>query len=300
MKKTDSKLLIAAVLLAVAILAFAILKSGDKEEEPAPEPALRIEDVEGIADDSGSMWELMCRLFPDYVIYKDSKGHFTYSPINKELAQNTYDWSSLAGTIRGIDVSYYQGKISWDKLKTANVNYAIIRVGYRGYTQGTFAEDKMFETNIVGALQNDIPVGVYMVTKALNKEEGAEEADFILEKIKPYNITWPVVIDIEPTSNANDRTANLTASERTDAVLAFCDRIREAGYTPMIYGSVGTFMNYLEFERLEGIEKWFAQYFNAPFLRYEFGIWQASDQGKLPGINGNVDINYSIKDYGAQ
>jgi len=258
-----------------------------------------ISDVEALADNSGSMWELMCKLFPDYLIFKDEKGNFTKHKVNKNLKLDTYDWSSLAGTWKGIDVSKYQGTIAWDKVKEFGIQYAIIRVGYRGYTQGTFQEDPKFAENITGALENDIPVGVYFVTKAVNAEEGKEEAQYVLEKIKPYKVTWPVVIDIEPSNNIEDRTAVLSAAERTDAVLAFCEEIKNAGYVPMIYGGIGTFMKYLEFERLEGIEKWFAMYFNQPYLRYEFGIWQATESGNVLGINGNVDIDYSIKDYGA-
>lgn len=258
-----------------------------------------INDIEAEANKSASMWELMCRLFPDHVIFKDEKGNFTQKKVNKELKLNTYDWSALAGTRKGIDVSKYQGTIEWDKVKKSGIEYAIIRVGYRGYTQGTFQEDPKFVENITGALENDIPVGVYIVTKALNAQEGIEEAQYILDKIKPYKVTWPVVIDIEPSNNPEDRTAALSASERTEAVLAFCEEIKKAGYVPMIYGGIGTFMKYLEFEKLEGVEKWFAMYFNEPYLRYEFGIWQATDSGSVPGIKGNVDIDYSIKDYGA-
>lgn len=295
------------------LLCFAILagmtgcvgpgESPQKKEEEPPKPEdlkeITVTDVEAEANNSGSMWELMCRIFPDYVIFKDDKGNFTKQKVNKELKLNEYDWSSLAGTYKGIDVSKYQGEINWEKVKDAGIKYAIIRVGYRGYTQGTFQEDPKFVENITGALENDIAVGAYIVTKALNAEEGREEAQYILEKIKPYKVTWPVVIDIEPSNNPDDRTATLSASARTDAVVAFCDEIKKAGYVPMIYGGVGTFMKYLEFERLEGIEKWFCMYFNQPYLRYEFGIWQATDTGKVLGINGNVDIDYSIKDYGA-
>ena len=295
MKRFIALLLCIAVLLGTAGCV-GIGESPVKKEE---DKGLDISDVAAEADKSMSMWELMCRMFPDYVIFKDAKGNFTQEKVNKDLKLNTYDWSSLAGTMKGIDVSKYQGVIAWDKVKEAGIEYAIIRVGYRGYTEGTFKDDPNYVENITGALENDIPVGVYMVTKALNAEEGREEAQYILDKIKPYKITWPVVIDIEPSNNPDDRTATLSAKERTDAVVAFCEEVKKAGYVPMIYGGVGTFMKYLEFERLEDIEKWFCMYFNEPYLRYEFGIWQATDSGSVLGINGNVDIDYSIKDYGA-
>lgn len=287
-----------ALLLAM-LMCFSLVscnkKAGEKEGYLV-EDQLKI--IEEVANKAGSMWELICRLFPDYVIFKDFKGNFTYEKIDTSLKQNTYDWSSLAGTWKGMDISSYQGKIDWDKVKASGIEYAIIRAGYRGYTEGVLKEDSKFEDNIKGALENDIAVGVYFVTKALTEEEGREEARYLIDMIKPYKITWPVVIDIEPTAKADDRTRDLSAEQRTNNVIAFCDEVRDAGYTPMIYGGVGTFMKYLEFDRLEDIEKWFAQYFREPFLRYEFGIWQATDEGFVEGIKGNVDIDYSIKNYG--
>lgn len=305
MKKGNVWLMIlSAIALVVLTICGCMLAWQKTDEVPADDGeevfSLKLSEIQDDANNSSSMWELMCRMFPDHIIFKDSKGRFTSEKVNSELALNTYDWSSLAGTRKGMDVSYYQGAIDWSKVKQSGIEYAIIRLGYRGYTQGTFSEDKKFEANITGALSNDIPVGVYLVTKAVTVDEGIEEANYVLEKIKPYNVTWPVVVDIEPASSINDRTNELTAQQRTDIILAFCDTIKEAGYTPMIYGGVGTFMNYLEFERLEGVEKWFAQYFNQPYLRYEFGIWQATDKGEVLGIKGDVDINYSLKDYGAK
>lgn len=313
MKKEQKKrniLIVLWALLVVFTIIFAIYVSAHPELKPhragtddvieeEESISIKLSEIQNDADKSSSMWELMCRMLSDHVVYKDEKGNFTSSKINHELALNTYDWSSLAGTRKGIDVSYYQGDIDWAKVKQSGIEYAIIRLGYRGYLNGNFAEDKKFEKNITGALSNDVPVGVYFVTKAITTDEGVEEAEYILDKIKPYNVSWPVVIDIEPTSNLRDRTAELTAAQRTDIVLAFCETIRNAGYTPMIYGGVGTFMNYLEFERLEGIEKWFAQYFNQPYLQYEFGIWQATDKGEVDGVWVSVDIDYSLKDYGA-
>jgi len=293
--KKNNKNLIVLLLICCMLLSFV---SCNKETPLTAEQVeeQKFEEIVKEANEAGSMWELLCRLFPNYVIYKSFTG-FAYHRVNTELALNTYDWSSLAGTYKGIDVSTYQGSIDWEQVAGSGIEYAFVRVGYRGYTEGKLQEDKRYKNNIEGALKNDVSVGAYFVTKALTEDEAIEEAEYFMELVKPYNITWPLVIDIEPTSNLDDRTGLLTAEQRTKNVVAFCNTIKEAGYTPMIYGGVGTFMNYLEFEKLEGIDKWFAQYFNQPWLRYEFKVWQASDEGSVPGIKGNVDINYSIVSY---
>jgi len=285
------------LVLVICLGAFACTKKQEVLTEEEQELS-KLEGIEEVANKSGSMWELICRLFPGYIIFKDILGNFTYEKIDTNLKLNTFDWSNLGNAIKGIDVSRYQGKIDWEKVKLDNIKYAFIRAGYRGYEEGVLQQDSTFETNMTGALKNDIAVGVYFVTKALTEEEAIEEAYYLIEMIKPYNVTWPVVIDIEPTSNSEDRTSVLDAAQRTTNVLAFCNAVKEAGYTPMIYAGVGTFMKYLEFERLEDVEKWFAQYFREPFLRYEHGIWQATDQGSVNGIKGNVDIDYAVKDYG--
>lgn len=296
MAKRRIKNLISILLVLCMMLSFV---SCGKEKEVALTEEQELEALEKEANKAGSMWELLCRLFPGYVIYKNLTG-FTYQKVNKDLALDTYDWSSLAGTYKGIDVSTYQGKIDWDKVAGSGVEYAFVRVGYRGYTEGVLKEDKRYKENLEGAIKNDISVGAYFVTKALTEEEAIEEANYFISLIKPYKITYPLVIDIEPTTDIDDRTGSLSAEQRTKNVIAFCDTVKAAGYTPMIYGGVGTFMYYLDFEELEGIDKWFAQYFNQPWLRYEFKIWQATDSGTVDGIKGNVDINYSIVDYANQ
>lgn len=283
-----------ALLLAL-VMAVGLVSCKEKPVEKTEEELLI--EAENNANLASGLWEYIASTFPNYVIFKDSLGRYTFEKVNKDLALDSFDWTNLGDAIKGIDVSAYQGNIDWGKVSKQNVKYAIVRAGYRGYSTGALTLDSKFDANMSGALKNDIAVGAYFVTKAISKEEAVEEAKYLISLVKPYNVTWPLVIDIEPTSNSDDRTSSLTAEERTSYVLEFCNTIKDAGYTPMIYGGVGTFMKYLEFDKLEGIDKWFAQYFNQPWLRYEFGIWQKTDTGSIDGIKGNVDIDYAIKDY---
>ena len=222
--------------------------------------------------------------------------------VNVRLKGKEFEYveDGVTTSIKGIDVSQYQGDIDWEKVADDGVKFVFIRAGYRGYGTGKLVQDSKFEDNIIGALKNGIAVGVYFVPQSISVEEAIEEADFVLDMIKPYNVTWPIVLDLENAGTATSpaRTADLTAEERTTYVLAFCDRIKEFGYLPMLYSNIGWYMDRLELSRLTLVDKWFAQYFNRPFFPYEFTVWQYTDSGSVDGIKGNVDFDISFKDYG--
>lgn len=134
------------------------------------------------------------------------------------------------------------------------------------------------------------------VYTALNKEEAIEEANYVLTLVKPYNITYPIAIDVEAIENDSFRQENLSASELTDVIIAFCDTIKAAGYTPLIYSNLLYFMDNVELERLEGYDKWFAGYQTAsPYYPYRYAMWQYTSTGSINGVSGNVDINIAMK-----
>lgn len=255
--------------------------------------------------------EMLRYFYPDEIVLADA-GEFYFFPILDELAHHTYDPAKFALdgnqvmnyyengesiAHKGIDVSKYQGKIDWEKVADDDVEYAFIRLGIRGYTKGEIVEDENFENNIKGARQNDIDVGVYFFTQATSVEEAEEEAQYVIDAIQPYKVAYPVVIDVEAVSNANARTKDLTKEERTEYCIAFCEKIRNAGYEPMIYGNLKTFMLMLDLQQLEEYDKWFAFYDEQVYYPYAFKIWQYTDEGKVDGIDVNVDMNISFGDW---
>ena len=197
-------------------------------------------------------------------------------------------------------MSRQQEKIDWKKVAGDDISYAFIRAGYRGSTEGKLVEDEYFKDNIEGALDNDIQVGVYFYTQAVTEQEAEEEAEFVIDLIKRYDVTYPVVFDIEEVNSSSARTAQMTKEDYTKAAIAFCEKIKEAGYTPMIYGNLKSFMIMLDLEQLEDYEKWFAFYDTPVYFPYEFSIWQYSSKGSVNGIKGDVDLNISMKDFSQQ
>lgn len=248
------------------------------------------------------------KLYPNQIVLS-SNSRYHFFDINENLKKHAYDEKSFMmdenkvlsyndGTNvakKGIDVSKYQGNIEWNKVAGDGIEYAIIRMGYRGYGEsGKLVTDDTFETNMQGALANGIDVGVYFLTQAINEEEAIEEADYVLEAIKGYDVTYPVVLDVEEISYDKARTDGLSQEQWTKNCIAFCERIKSAGYTPMIYGNLKTFFIMLDLTQLEEYDKWFAYYDTPIYYPYDFTIWQYTEEGTVDGIKENVDLNISF------
>ncbi|WMJ22974.1 GH25 family lysozyme [Paludicola sp. MB14-C6] len=193
----------------------------------------------------------------------------------------------------GIDVSKYQGTINWNAVKAAGVDYAFIRVGFRGYGSGSISIDPTFVTNIVNANKAGVKCGVYFYSTAASEAEGAEEASFVLNAISGYRVDLPIVIDVE---HRTDRVAGLTSAQRTDYTLAFLNTIKNAGKTGMLYTGHYFYQNYLESSRLKDYPLWIAYYTNSEknVADVPYTYWQYSSTGTVNGISGSVDLNIKI------
>ncbi len=205
--------------------------------------------------------------------------------------ENNY-LTCLAGkSVVGIDVSYHQGDIDWELVRESGVEFVMMRVGYRGYgASGKLVEDTNFKTNIRGALKAGLKVGVYFFSQALNLEEVEEEVDFLLERIEGYEIAMPVVYDWEYVSD-EARTANMDARTLTDCSKHFCDLILEAGYQPMVYFNRNQAAYLLHLEELTDYPFWLAAYTDRMGFPYQVDMWQYTDSGQVPGIDGPVDVD---------
>ena len=257
---------------------------------------------------------MLRKFFPDEIVLVDNTQYYFF-PISDTLAKHPYlpenfiitedelieyyDNGELISH-KGIDVSRYQEKIDWQEVAEDDVEYAFIRLGIRGYTEGEIKEDDTFEYNINGALDNGIEAGVYFFTQATSVEEAEEEAQYVLDAIEPYDVTYPVVLDVEAVNSENARTAELTKEERTEYCIAFCEMIKQAGYTPMIYGNLKTFMLLLDMEQLEAYDKWFAYYDTELYFPYNVRVWQYTDTGNIEGIDTDVDINICFGNFSGE
>ncbi len=199
----------------------------------------------------------------------------------------------------GIDISYHQQNINWEELKGSDCEFIMLRCGFRGYTEGGLVKDEKFDEYAQAAVDAGFPIGVYFFTQALTVEEAIEEADFVMSTIEPYPISYPVVIDTEYVSDSAARTnkTELTPEQRSEIVAAFCERVKENGYYPMVYASENWLRRSLKAELLQPYEVWAPQYLDTNDFMYDFTIWQYSDAGTVPGIKEKVDLNISMVDY---
>jgi len=197
----------------------------------------------------------------------------------------------------GIDVSQHQGEIDWQKVAAQGVEFAMIRVGYRGYTDGGIYEDTRWRENIEGAKAAGIKVGVYFFSQALNREEAWEEAYFVLERITNYDLDFPVVFDWEDIFNTPARTSGITTGSLCDAAEAFCETVKAAGFIPMVYFNTYISLRLYDLSRICAYDFWYAGYTEVPNYYYHFTMWQYSDKGSLDGIDEPVDMNLSFVDY---
>ena len=199
----------------------------------------------------------------------------------------------------GIDVSKWQGKIDWHKVKESGIDFAFIRIGYRG-ENGTIYKDDSADYNIQQAQKADVLVGVYFFSTAVSTAEAVEEAQWTMQAIEGYSISYPVVYDCEGFSRVTSRMHSLTKEERTNNALAFLKEVKSVGYDAMFYGALNELKNSADWD-IAKIEKkykvWVAQYPSvtypekiAPDYNRELHAWQYTNKGSVNGISGNVDM----------
>ena len=196
----------------------------------------------------------------------------------------------------GVDVSFYQQDIDWQAVAADGIDFAIIRLGYRGYTQGGLMMDERFEANIQGALEAGLDVGVYFFSQAVTPQEAEAEAAFVLNAIEGYEVKCPVAFDWEPiASGQNARTEGLTGEMLTQCAAAFCARVAQAGYEPAVYFNQDLGYLHYDLRELTDYTLWLAEYDGKPDFYYTFDMWQYSHTGTVAGIQGSVDLNLDLR-----
>ena len=194
----------------------------------------------------------------------------------------------------GIDVSYCQNRVDWQKVKAAGVQFVMVRVGYC-FNNGALHVDKMFKSHMEGAAAVGLGVGVYLYSYATSVPAAKRAAQEVLQAVKPYKLTYPIAFDIE-----YEKEYPMAAkAANTEISAAFLREIEKGGYYAMLYCSKDFLDNYLLPERLTAFDKWIAQYASKCTSKHAHGIWQYSGSSKVGGIPVAVDLNYAYKDYPA-
>ena len=193
----------------------------------------------------------------------------------------------------GIDVSTHQEVIDWEQVAAAGVDFAILRIGYRGSSRGDLYEDETFRTNLEGAREAGLLVGGYFFSQAIDPQEAWDEAVYVCELLDGEEMDFPIFYDWEEVGS-DSRTGDIRDIPMTQCALAFCKRSEEEGYTAGVYFNQTYGIHYLELEHLQDYTLWLAEYNEIPGYRYHFDMVQYSDAGSIPGIETDVDLDLWI------
>ncbi len=204
-----------------------------------------------------------------------------------------------AAYVSGIDVSQHNGKIEWDKVSEA-VDFAIIRAGYRGYGNGALAEDSRFKENVENSIKEKIHTGIYFYSQATTTAEAEEEAEYVINLLKPYSVDLPVFIDYEYPYNENGKhtgrlyDADLSGKEAAEIINAFCRKMISAGYHAGVYSSSSVLNFDIKTSALDkNIFIWVADYNSTVTYLGTYNVWQYTKNGSCNGVNSKyTDLNY--------
>ena len=206
------------------------------------------------------------------------------------ITVNGYVTCSAGRTRRGLDVSEYQGSINWEKVRSAGFDFAFIRIGYRGYSVGNILEDDRARSNLAQARDAGFDVGVYFYAQAVSPEEASQEAQWCLDFLAGEELELPVVYDWEWVDH-DARTGQMDKTTLTECARTFCNAIESGGYESMIYFNSHVAGELLDLKTLAEYPFWLAQFKDQMDYPYKVDVWQYTEEGTVPGIKGDVDID---------
>jgi GH25 family lysozyme M1 (1,4-beta-N-acetylmuramidase)/Tfp pilus assembly protein PilV len=249
---------------------------------------------------------------PSSITVKHADGTKEDVYLDENIDRNTYDYSNLTSktplmtysedgktvSTCGVDISASLGEVDFSKLKSAGVDFVMIKIGARGYSSGNIVMDANYEDNLSAAKKAGLDIGVYFCSQAVTKAEAREEADAVLDAIDRYTIKYPVAFVMENVTDDMARIEALDTSERTQLAKTFMDRVANSGYTPAIYGDLEWLMTYVDMSSLTDYDVWYAQDGSKPDYPYQFSMWQYSSNSTIKGIDTKAAMILSFKKYG--
>ena len=206
-----------------------------------------------------------------------------------------FDQDGVAAEHLGIDVSFYNDFIDWTMVERSGIDFALLRVGGRGWETGRIYADAWFLPNLIRVQQTDIDIGLYFFSTATNAAEARQEAEFVLQQLNGMELQLPIYIDVEYSGNyPKGRADKLGLAQREHIIDAFCKRIEQEGYSAGVY----TGLHYLRYElsphAVQDRSLWLANYTRGgrrPAIDRDYHIWQFTENGHIAGISGKVDMN---------
>lgn len=233
-------------------------------------------------------------------VVKDAKKN-SYDPagfVTDENGIKTYYKDGEQASLRGIDLSEYQGDVDFSKIKKQGFDYVMLRIGGRGYGEdGSIYEDNMFDTYYENADKAGLKIGAYFYSQSVSVDEAIEEADSAVKFLDGRKLAFPIAYDWETIELDDARTDNVENEMISDMAVAFCDRIKEKGFKSAIYAYTYTIYKKYNLEKIKDYDLWVADYSDTPSIYYDFDMWQYTNEATIDGIEGNADLNLCFKNY---
>ncbi len=248
-----------------------------------------------------------------HTLIKTSDGKEEWVLISPYLTKHTYNFKNLSESANlrkytdngkkisyvGVDISKHNGQVNFNSIKSAGVDYVMLRLGARGYSTGQISLDDNFVENMEAAVEAGLDIGVYFYSQAVSLEEVMQEVNFVIQNLEPYraHITYPVAFDMENVPNDKARIDGLSRDDKTAIANAFLGGIQAAGYAPMIYGNKEWLIKNVDLAKLQDYDVWLSQEQDIPDYPYQFAMWQYTTTGVLNGVSGDASLNLCFVSY---
>lgn len=278
--------------------------------------------VEGVKESKDSVEEesVQTTLFSDEnevekelteIVIENADGSTQTIPLLENINRSIYDVNNFvykkpemrymidgkqASTL-GAMVSSANTDIDFYKMKRAGCDFVMVRIGQRGYCSGRLVADKSYKDNFENAKKQGLHLGAYFSSQAITKDEVIEEADFVIEVLEDYAITYPVMFRLESNFDEPARIDGLDNESRTKLAISFMKQIEEAGYHAILYGNIEDLLTKYDLEDLQEYDICVAQTNDTPEYPYEFQMWQYDDQGSINGLNEKAALLVNLKEY---
>ena len=248
-----------------------------------------------------------------HTLVKSADGTEEWVLINPYLKKNTYDFTNLSESANlrkytengkkisriGVNVSKHSSGLNFKSMKSAGIDYVMIRLGARGYGTGQISLDDNFVGNIESAIEAGLDIGIYFYSQAINQEEATQEANFVIQNLEPYkeSINYPIAFDMENVANDRARIDGLSRDDKTTISATFLSGIQAAGYIPMLYGNKEWLIKNVDLTKLQDYDVWLAEDEDVPDYPYLYTMWQYTTTGVVNGVSGDAGLNICFVSY---
>lgn len=248
-----------------------------------------------------------------HTLVKSADGTEEWVLISPYLKKNTYDFTNLSESANllkytdggrkiskvGVNISKHSGAVNFKSIKSAGIDYVMLRLGARGYSTGQISLDDNFVENIEAAIEAGLDIGIYFYSQAISQEEATQEANFVIQNVEPYkaHINYPIAFDMEIVNNDRARIDGLSRDDKTTIATTFLSGVQAAGYIPMIYGNKEWLIKNIDLTKVQDYDVWLSDDADIPDYPYLFTMWQYTNTGVLNGVTGDASLNICFVSY---